>query len=213
MKAAAPARAPLLQRLGAMLLGWGSVGVVYGISALRPVDQAHILQSGPIDLWFDFDPAGIWLYLSFFLLVPLAYLACAPARLRWLTQAMMLCALGAGLVFAVYPTTMTFPDVTGSSLSVRTLSLLISVDTLVNCLPSLHVALSILAFAALHNSARPWWNMVLAVWVVAITASILQLHRHQFVDLVAGAILAVIACLISGLITRWSARKSTPAQA
>lgn len=213
MKAVESVSIPLWHRFGAMLLGWGSVGVVYGISAQRPVEQAHLLPPGPIDLWFAFDPAGIWLYLSFFLLVPLAYLACAPARLRGLTQAMILSALGAGLVFAVYPTTMTFPEVTGSGLSVRTLNLLIRVDTLVNCLPSLHVALSILAFAALFNSARPWWTMALAAWVLAITASILQLHRHQFVDLVAGAILAVIACLISGLITRWSARKSPPAQA
>ncbi len=213
MKAAESVSIPLWHRFGAMLLGWGSVGVVYGISAQRPVEQAHLLPPGPIDLWFAFDPAGIWLYLSFFLLVPLAYLACAPARLRGLTQAMILSALGAGLVFAVYPTTMTFPEVTGSSLSVRTLNLLIRVDTLVNCLPSLHVALSILAFGALFNFARPWWTMALAVWVLAITASILQLHRHQFVDLVAGAILAVIACVISGLITSWSARKSPPAQA
>ena len=195
-------RPSLLHRCAAMALGWGSVGAVYGLSAQRPIEQAYHLQPGPIELWFDFNPAGIWLYLSFFLLVPLGYLACAPARLGWLMRAMVLCALGAGVVFAVFPTTMTFPPVTQAGVSADMLLLLIRFDTLVNCLPSLHVALSLVVLAALWERAQPWRNLCLALWVLAITLSILPLHRHQFVDLVAGAVLALLAGVLAQHLAR-----------
>lgn len=193
----APPHAPRLRtRLGAMAIGWGSVGVVYGISGQRGPESAFHLTPSAIDLWFSFDPNAIWAYLSFFLLVPLGYLASKPDRLLWLMRAMVLCALGAGVVFAIFPTTMSFPPTPSSGLSAAVLALLIRVDTLVNCLPSLHVALSLICAAALWDAKKPWHMVALGLWLAVICLSILQLQRHQFVDLVAGAALAAWAGLL-----------------
>ena len=187
---------PISTRLAAMAIGWGAVGVIYGISGLRGPESAFHLTPSAIDLWFRFDPTAIWAYLSFFLLVPLGYLASTPERLVWLMRAMVLCALGAGLVFAIFPTTMSFPPTPTTGVSAGMLAALIRVDTLVNCLPSLHVALSLICAAALWDAKKPWRMVALIVWLAVICLSILQLQRHQFVDLLAGAALALWAGLV-----------------
>lgn len=192
-----PLPAPLLRtRLCAMMIGWGMVGIVYGISGLRGPESAFHLSPSAIDLWFRFDPTAIWAYLSFFALVPLGYLASTPERLFWLMRAMVLCALGAGVVFAIFPTTMSFPPTPSTGISAAMLAALIRVDTLVNCLPSLHVALSLICVAALWDGKKPYRMAALILWLAVIFLSILQLQRHQFVDLLAGAALAFWAGLM-----------------
>jgi hypothetical protein len=53
-------------RLWMMLTGWGAVGLVYSLTSSQDQASAIMLQPSAMDLWFDFDPNAIWLYLSFF---------------------------------------------------------------------------------------------------------------------------------------------------
>lgn len=181
------------RRLWNMFSGWGSICVVYFLTNSKDQAAAFMLQPSAIDRLFSFDPNAIWLYLSFFALVPIGYLVAEEKRIQWLTRAMQLAALGAGLVFILWPTTMMFPEVEQTSLSASMLKLLMHYDSLHNCLPSLHVTLTVLTVWALWDYHRFFRNWFFGVWGAAITISILQLHRHQFIDLVCGVVLAICA--------------------
>lgn len=183
---------PLFQRLWQMLLGWGSVGVVYNLSD-RLQGAGTVISPSLIDRLIPFSPHAIWLYLSFFLLIPAAYLLAPMERVKGLARAMQLTALGAGVVYLAWPTTMVYPLDQGTSLSSTLLSALAQVDSRQNCLPSLHMALTVLAVWALGDARHKVRTAFFIVWALAIGFSILQLRRHLLVDLVSGALLAWMA--------------------
>ncbi|RYC38190.1 phosphatase PAP2 family protein [Pectobacterium zantedeschiae] len=179
----------MLLRLKALLFGWGSVGVVYQLSA-QFQGQGTVLPPSIVDEWIPFSPSAIWLYLSFFIIIPLSYLSCPMTRLAGLRRATQLTALIAGMVYLIFPTTMTYPQVVGDDLSARLLQLLQRIDSPQNCLPSLHIALTVLAVWAMSDSQQKVKTCLYLLWGAAIAFSILQLRRHLFIDLVTGAMLA-----------------------
>lgn len=179
----------MLLRLKALLFGWGSVGVVYQLSA-QFQGQGTVLPTSFIDEWIPFSPSAIWLYLSFFIIVPLSYLSCPIARLAGLRRATQLTALIAGAVYLIFPTTMVYPQAVGDDFSTRLLQLLQRIDSPQNCLPSLHIALTVLAVWAMSDSQQKVKTGLYLLWGMAIAFSILQLRRHLFIDLVTGAMLA-----------------------
>ena len=189
-------------RFVCMATGWGAIGVVYTISGQRGAEAAHRLTPTAVDLWFDFNPAAIWIYMSFFLFVPLGFFCTPPARVRWLRLVMFISALCAAVIFAIFPTTMMFPPVTQNGISAEALKLLMRYDAVVNCLPSLHVTLTCLTLFALWQTGRHWRNLLLTGWALAIATSILPLYRHQFVDFLAGLALALFACFMAALLKR-----------
>jgi membrane-associated phospholipid phosphatase len=193
-----------LFRLKQMLLGWGCVGLIYNTSD-RWQGVGSVLQPGPIDRLIPFDPAGVWLYLSFFLLIPAAYFACPEKRLIWLRTAFQLAAIGAGAVFLAWPTTLSYPADPGGTLSSTLLAALTQVDSAQNCFPSLHMALTVLAVWALHDDQRPVKNALFWLWGLGIAFSIIQLRRHLFIDLVAGVAL--------GLVVGWLCQRFLPVAA
>ncbi|MBA4710323.1 phosphatase PAP2 family protein [Aquitalea aquatica] len=184
-------------RLRHLLLGWGSVGCAYTLGSLRS-GPAWVLPELASDRLLAFDPSAIWLYLSFFLLVPAAFWLTPPQRLRWLQHAMQLSALLAGLVFLLWPTTLVYPPAL-SAPSHGVLQLLLQFDTPGNCLPSLHGALTWLALSALWDGRRPWRNTLLLLWALAIMLAVVQLRRHLTLDLGAG--------LLLGLFSGWLAAR------
>ncbi len=182
----------LLLRLKALLFGWGTVGVVYQLSA-QFQGQGTVLPTSLVDEWIPFSASAIWLYLSFFIIVPLSYLSCPMSRLAGLRRATQLTALIAGVVYLIFPTTMVYPLVGGDDFSTRVLQLLLLIDSPQNCLPSLHIALTVLAVWAMSDGQQKVKTGFYLLWGIAIAFSILQLRRHLFIDLVTGAMLAGIA--------------------
>jgi len=180
-----------LHRLLAMLVGWGSVGVIYTFSD-RWQGPGRVMHAGLIDRMIPFSPDAIWLYLSFFLLIPAGYLFCRREKLRWLTASMILTALVCGAVYLLWPTTLVYPHDGGLGLSSQLLAKLAAADSTQNCLPSLHMALSLLAVWALYRQDRPARSALLLLWGALIAVSILQLRRHLFIDLVSGAGVALL---------------------
>jgi len=181
-----------LFRLWQMLLGWGTVGIVYNLTD-RLQGAGTLLPPSALDRAIPFSPSAIWLYLSFFLIVPAGYLLAPLQRIKWLTLAMQLTALGAGAVYLLWPTTMAYPQNDGVGISAQLLAALTQVDSPQNCLPSLHMALTVLAVWALSDGERKMRTALWMLWGVAIAFSILQLRRHLFVDLAGGVLLALFA--------------------
>lgn len=187
---------PLPPRLRAMALGWGAVGTVYTLSNLLQ-GPAAVLAETDIDRLVQFDPRGVWLYLSFFVLIPLAYLRADAARVLWLMRAMLLSAFICGIVFVLFPTTLHYPPVDGTSISAIALRLLAAVDSSQNCLPSLHAALTCLAALALVEARRPWRNVLVLLWGAAIFYSIIQTRRHLSLDISAGVLVALVCGMVA----------------
>ncbi|WP_286931668.1 phosphatase PAP2 family protein [Leclercia sp. UBA5958] len=176
-------------RLWHMLLGWGAVGVAYALSD-RLQGKGYHLTPMAIDSSIPFSPSAIWLYLSFFLLVPLGYLLVPRDRLRWLTCAMQLSALGAGVIYLLWPTTLHYPTYSSDGSASQLLTWLISVDSPQNCFPSLHAALTLLSVWAIAARRQGVLTVASLVWALTIGYSILQLRRHLFIDLLGGGMLA-----------------------
>ncbi|MEN1181167.1 inositol phosphorylceramide synthase, partial [Pseudomonas aeruginosa] len=98
-----------LLRLKQMLLGWGTVGVIYNFSDYLQ-GEGYQLTPSIIDNLIAFSPSAVWLYLSFFFIVPLGYLSTPLCHLRWLARSMQISALVAGVFYLLWPTTMHYPS-------------------------------------------------------------------------------------------------------
>lgn len=179
----------IVLRLKQMLLGWGTVGVIYSFCD-RLQGEGHPLTAWVVDRAIPFSSSAVWLYLSFFLIVPAGYLLVPLSRLRWLARAMQLSALGAGVIYLLWPTTMHYPPLAYDGASSVVLGWLIEIDSSQNCFPSLHAALTILAVVAIAARGRFFITAASVLWALAIAFSILQLRRHLFIDLLGGALLA-----------------------
>lgn len=191
-----------LYRVGQLLLGWGTVGVIYHLTDnLQGAGQ--VITPSWIDNKIPFSASAIWAYLSFFLIIPASYFLTPLTTVRWLTRSMQLTAVGAGLVYLLWPTTLVTPPDSGQGMASVLLKQLISVDSAQNCLPSLHVALTLLAVWAIAKSRRHWLTVAFILWGGVIAFSILQLKRHLFIDLIGGVALALgMGMLVSGLMRR-----------
>jgi len=178
-----------ISRLQQMLWGWGCVGVIYTLSD-RLQGDGYVLAPSRLDQWIPFSPSAVWVYLSFFLLIPAAYFLVPESRLRWLTRAMQLSALFAGGCYLLWPTTMQYPDFSVTGYTAAALNSLMAVDSRQNCFPSLHVALTLLSVWALATRRQWWLTAVSVIWALAIVLSILQLRRHLLLDAAGGTVLA-----------------------
>ena len=177
----------VIQRLWQMILGWGSVGVVYTLAGYLQPSARSVVPETALDRLIPFNPIGIWLYLSFFALIPLAYLRCAPHRLRWLARSMQLSALVSGVVYVLHPTTLAYPALPlGDSASATALRWLISFDSAQNCLPSLHGSLTALAMESLLPARTRARTALLWLWGIGIAFAVIQTRRHLAIDLSAG---------------------------
>jgi len=179
------------KRLLYLLAGWGSVGLVYFSSDLLQ-GQGVILPETVIDRAIAYSDAAIWLYLSFFILIPYTYLVVSPARVRWLARAMAVSALVCGVVFLLYPTTLAYPPVgNGMGWSTQVLRVLQTMDSTQNCLPSLHGALTLLCAWALFERERPIRSALAVLLTLGICYAIIALRRHVSIDLGAGLLVGL----------------------
>ena len=195
-------------RLLHLLAGWGSVGLVYFSSDLLQ-GQGVLLPETALDRAIAYTDAAIWLYLSFFVLIPYAYLAADAARVRWLARAMALSALMCGVVFLLYPTTLAYPPVgEGGAWSTQALRLLQAADSAQNCLPSLHGALTLLCVWALCDRRHRLRAALAVVLGVAICYAIIALRRHVSIDLAAGLFVGIAGGMLAKMQVFWLTRRA-----
>lgn len=198
------AQSDTLLRLRMMLFGWGSVGLVY-FSTGAMTGPATVLAESAIDRMVPYNPSAIWLYLSFFILIPCTYL-CAPIdRAGWLARSMPLAALVSGIVFVAFPTTLQYPQARFDGAGGSLLALLLANDTPRNCLPSLHAALTLLCVWALFDRRRLLRSALVILLGAGICLSVIQLRRHLSIDLAAGWLVGLasgLTCLYAAPLRR-----------
>lgn len=175
-----------------MLLGWGSAGLAYHIGR-RYTGDALVIPENALDAMITFNPHAVWLYLSFFILMPYAYMSCSLKRLLPLQMSMQFAACVSGLIFVLCPTTLVYPNIMGESPSISLLKALLWVDSSKNCLPSLHASLTLISVWALWQPQRSWHNAFCVIWGILIAYSIIQLRRHLSLDVGAGLMVGLLA--------------------
>jgi membrane-associated phospholipid phosphatase len=203
-------------RLIAMLRGWGAVALGYSLAGLTTVlfaTNLHIMRESWLDRMVSFDPTAIWLYLSFFLLIALAFFVGPRGRIERLVRAMQICACVACCVFVIFPTSLEYPSFTGNGVSLAVLRALSWLDVRTNCLPSLHAALTTASLLTLWSKRKLFRTILVTLWALAICVSIVQLRRHLAIDVMAGATLGAASYVIAWLTPGSHRRKPKPDQA
>lgn len=195
---------PFATRLRHMALGWCSVGLVYGTCGVLQ-GAGTVVPETALDRTIPFSTSGIWLYLSFFALIPLAYLLADAHRLRWLERAMQVSALVSGAVFLLWPTTLHYPPLVDGSLPASVQRMLIAMDSSQNCLPSLHGALTVLSVWALANAREPVRTLLAAAWGLGVLYATIQTRRHVALDLSAGVAVGVLCGMA---VRQWLAQRA-----
>lgn len=110
----------------------------------------------------------------------------------------LLCTLCANIVFIIYPTTVIRPKVVGNSIFHLIAKIIFWIDTpVLNCLPSLHCAISML-FILYILECKCNKNIKISTIVISILImlSTLYIKQHVFVDLLTGDILALVVYFI-----------------
>jgi hypothetical protein len=198
----------IAHRLRCMVEGWGCVGLVYSLGATRALGaQGALLHESALDQWVPFNAQGIWVYLSFFVLVAGSFFTLPLARLPRFTRSFQVAALISGAVFLLWPTQLAAPpSLAGEGLALQLLRGLAWLDTGHNCLPSLHAALTALCVREWWSAQRPWRSTLVLAWGLAMLWAILQTRRHLSLDIAAGVLVGLLSAVLAA---HWVGRPQT----
>lgn len=186
----------LYYRLWWMAWGWGTVGLIYSLTDYWQ-GAGHIVPETWVDRAVTYDQTAIWGYLSFFLLIPAAYLFADISKVKTLARQMQWGAVLCGLIYMVYPTTIVYPPVETGTWAGQVVAWLLHLDSSQNCVPSLHILLSLLAVYAVSHAKRWWVQGCYVGWLVWVGYTVLQLKRHFFIDVLAAIAIAVVLIALS----------------
>jgi membrane-associated phospholipid phosphatase len=166
------------------------------IDAFSVGRAAHMLFL-PGEERLPFAPEAEFVYaLAYLLPVFAAWKLPDAARLRRLLIAFALTLIVAYATFLLYPVRFDRPAVDVHSVATWMVALEYRLDEPYNLFPSLHVAISWLAWLACRDQVRRR-ALFLAV-VIGISISTVFVKQHYVVDVLAGAALAVAAWIVGG---------------
>jgi hypothetical protein len=165
--------------------------VFYGVDALTAARPLRVPVHLSWELAIPYWPPAYLLYFSV-LAVPWLPLWLAPdaARVRQWERRMALAVLLAGAMFLALPSQPAYAPRDPGAWSAWA-DLAHAVAGRYNMLPSLHVALSLLTLRCVWPEAGRGLRTGLAVWWLAMTASVLLTHQHHVADVAAGVVLAL----------------------
>jgi membrane-associated phospholipid phosphatase len=179
------------KQIPAMALGYLAFSIVYLGSAALARTPATLLEPGALDLAVPFVDWSVWVYLSQFLLLPVALVAARDDADRSRAYyAMLLATAMAALVFVLWPTALVRQTTTPGGFTSLAWNMLYLVDTPSNCFPSLHVALAALAGCALWRRGA---RVTAIVWPLSIMISTLTTRQHVVLDIAGGLLCAAAA--------------------
>jgi membrane-associated phospholipid phosphatase len=149
-----------------------------------------------IDRWIGFHPWAFWPYVSLWLYVvlPPGLLMTTRELVRYGTWIAGLCLTGLAC-FYVWPTAV--PNLSVQAADYPGFGLLRGVDAAGNACPSLHVATATFSVLWLDHllrevGARRWARWLNVLWFGLIVWSTLAIKQHVWLDVVAGAALALL---------------------
>ncbi len=101
------------------------------------------------------------------------------------------------LFFALYPTTMTRAEITGTDIFSKFTVFIYQIDTPLNLFPSLHCSISWFCFRGLFGgSTSKSYRVFSCIFAILICASTLLVKQHVFLDTISGLVLAEMSLWI-----------------
>jgi membrane-associated phospholipid phosphatase len=192
-------RLPLIDRrlrVPAIIGGGLLLVVLFMVPARIHLGDPTVLDRSVIDDAIPFLEWTIWVYVSYYPFLILAVWLPRDDRLRADAVYGLLLAGAIGLIiFTLWPTTIVRESPSLAGIGGLPWRLLFSVDTMVNALPSMHVAHTCLAAVALGSRSR-LWRIVTPVWATLIILSTLTTKQHYAVDLPGGFALAAVCFIL-----------------
>jgi membrane-associated phospholipid phosphatase len=154
-----------------------------------------------IDELITLSTNWVWPYVSYYIYIFGMFLALRTDKFK---KVLILAYTTAGfvstLIFFTFPT-MIFRDefyplshVTG--ISEWALQFIRSTDRSINCMPSMHVALSLIATLTLSMEQKKWRPLAI-VWFSLIAYSTMATKQHYFYDVVSGSMHGLIFWYVS----------------
>lgn len=148
------------------------------------------LPQTPLDVWLGFRPQAVWIYLSLFLLMPIAPLQMHNThQLRRYALGVVAMSFVADMIFLFWPTTVARTGDGGSHSVYRAL---VTMDLPLNAFPSLHAAMAVYSALCCEQISRlRSWRFVIWPWVLAIVWAMLSIKQHVAFDAAGGAVLGL----------------------
>lgn len=162
--------------------------LIYGGANLLSAHRSDVHQ-----IYFEWElavpllPSMVWIYASIVPLMLSPLLCLDISQQNCLAKQMALAMLIAGAVFLVFPGKVGYESVANLP---RAIAAIRSIDLPYNVFPSLHVALSSIIMLHLYRTFDSRGRVFLAVWLVALIASVLFTHQHHMADVLGGLALA-----------------------
>jgi len=192
---------------GALLFGW--ISTAYFLPNRHPIFSVRSVPATAPDVLTPLRLQWTWVYVSYYPFIAGAFFLGRTPELRMkFSRAMGLAALFAAIVFVCFPTRIpreAYPIV-GVGWAADLLRRLRAADVDGACLPSMHVAMSLLSAAA-YGESFPKFRVPAGAWAALIVYSTMATKQHYFLDAVAGAVLAASAAYCANSAKRsWDPR-------
>ena len=189
----------MIEHLKAMAL-WGSLCVLLctvlylGSNCIAETLLSHHKLYLEIEKDIPQVPGMILFYESYSLLILLSFIcAKSPKNIRALSITMMVSSVIACAIFLLFPGELGFSRTMNIQGYESMFEALHRMDKPHNLYPSLHITFSaISAFTLLRNTQKKRMQVLLILWVMMISLSVILTHQHHLFDIATGFVLAWI---------------------
>ena len=162
----------------------------YMIPNKFPLREPYSIPPTVIDQMTPYSVEWIWIYVSYYIYIFGIYLVVSNQETRSrMVYSYLSSSAFSSLIFFAFPTTIpreSPPQLNTNQLSDWAFSFIKSADANLNCLPSMHIAVSVLASLVVRRESKFWGNVGL-VWTLLISYSTMATKQHYFLDVVTGA--------------------------
>jgi len=153
-----------------------------------------VITESAFDSWLGFAPNAVWIYLSLFLLMPIAPMQMQNRQqLDRYALGVVAMSLSADLIFLFWPTAIVRPPAGAANVLY---SVLITWDRPLNAFPSLHAAMAVFSaccceqiFSRVGRSGLG--RLLIWTWALAIIGAMLLTKQHVALDALGGILLGL----------------------
>lgn len=169
--------------------------IIYGgCNYLASIRENHFKFYFDWELSIPFVPWMVYIYLSLNLIFFLPLFFCSIKSMFALTKAFLFSLISAGLVFIIFPTSLGFQRKENIEDYNEIFQSIYQLDHPHNLLPSLHITFSLLIFLIIYQQRKNQILLsILSLWFMLICLSVLFIHQHHVLDIIAGIILAFLS--------------------
>jgi membrane-associated phospholipid phosphatase len=177
--------------LGVLMFGIWAAGY-FSISHIIEGHNVRVLPRLDLDQRIPFIPEFVFIYLTIYplFLLPFLYIR-NSGFFRIFSLAYITVMLVCYATYLVYPVAMERPTFVEHSFATWALGIVYRTDRPLNCFPSMHVAMSLLASLTIMEVHRVR-GLLMMLLTLLIAVSTLLIKQHYILDVVAGVSLTIL---------------------